>query len=612
MASDACLDDMLSSIGYGQWQVPVLVLNILTHLVIPIHMMGSALLGAPVAFRCAPDFSFLQNSSNLSSLSFWPSNLTSTDPTINRSSADLLYDSKCLDPGAPSHKTISLPVTVGSSEVTWRPTELPSCPWVAYDDSVFVSTVITQWDLICEKEMMRPLFQMMYSIGALFGSLIGGQISDSFGRKIAIQVGVVFNVIGVVALYTVPVYSGALVARVLLGGACNFMVLPAFSLALEISSPKYRTVIGMLLGTSFSIAIILMAGLGFFIRIWDHLMILTAGVPLIVLVPLSFYINESPRWLIHHGRGAEAADIMTRAVAENKVALTETLAADIEGLKERSNDDKKELKEEQQHPKKGLSLWLKESCQGASAYCRSGPLRIILFVTPLIWILQGCLYLGIILNANNFTSNDPIIYITMSGVMDISAILLATPLSMRIGRRVLCLCCFFSSGVFLITDLLVPQDLLWLKFTLVMAALMLLAASFQVIFLYTTELFPTGMRSRGFALANLAGNIGFLVAPMITDLLSQIAPWSVSLTFGAGGIAASSLFLLLPETLHRPLPETILDVEKRHRSTRICRMWRKRTTDSLDDASEIEIGESEALNPTEILCTEKPITGDSK
>ncbi|XP_064100619.1 solute carrier family 22 member 6-A-like [Macrobrachium nipponense] len=391
------------------------------------------------------------------------------------------------------------------------------------------------------------------------------------------------------------------------------MVLPAFSLALEISSPKYRTVIGMLLGTSFSMAIILMAGLGFFIRVWDQLMILTAGVPLIVLVPLSFYINESPRWLIHHGRGTEAANIMTRAVAENKVAFNETLAADIEGLKERTNDNKKKTKEEeqQQHPRKGLSLWLKRSYQGASAYCRSGPLRIILFITPLIWILQGCLYLGIILNANNFTSNDPIIYVTVSGVMDISAILLATPLSMRLGRRVLCFFCFFAAGVFLIIDLFIPQALLWLKFTFVMAALMLLAASFQVIFLYTTELFPTGMRSRGFALANLAGNIGFLVAPMITDFLSQIAPWSVSLTFGVGGIAASSLFLLLPETLHRPLPETILDVEKRHLSTRISCRWWKRTTDSLDDSSEIETGESEALNPTEI-CTEKSINGDSK
>ncbi|XP_064100654.1 solute carrier family 22 member 6-like [Macrobrachium nipponense] len=164
--------------------------------------------------------------------------------------------------------------------------------------------------------------------------------------------------------------------------------------------------------------------------------------------------------------------------------------------------------------------------------------------------------------------------------MDMISILLATPLSMRVGRRGLIAGFLLVGGVLFMIDLTVPEALHWLKFALVMTALTLVAASFQVNFLYTPELFPTLMRSRGLALSIFACNIGFMVAPLIVDLLAPLAWWSVGVTFGCGGIIASILVPFLPETLHRPLPDTVLDVDERHENAHYYIKWtRKRRTD---------------------------------
>jgi len=41
----------------------------------------------------------------------------------------------------------------------------------------------------------------------------------------------------------------------------------------------------------------------------------------------------------------------------------------------------------------------------------------------------------------------------------------------------------------------------------------------QVVFMYVPELFPTMVRTKGFAMVTLAGSLGQCVAPIVTDLL---------------------------------------------------------------------------------------------
>lgn len=174
--------------------------------------------------------------------------------------------------------------------------------------------------------------------------------------------------------------------------------------------------------------------------------------------------------------------------------------------------------------------------------------------------------------------------------MDLIAILIATPLNMRMGRRFIVGGALLVAGVLLLVDLAVPEEFMWIRWVLVMTSLLLIAAVFQVNFMYVPELYPTVIRSRGFALASLAGSFGFLTAPFITDVLAQKTWWAVGATFGSAGILGSLLVPLLPETNNMPLPDTIEDVERRREGIRAAKKGKTRE----DEAEEMPaIGSAE-------------------
>lgn len=57
---------------------------------------------------------------------------------------------------------------------------LNQCPCAnpSYDDSLFQDTIITYWDLICEKEWLVSFNQTIHMLGILIGSIIFGMLSD--------------------------------------------------------------------------------------------------------------------------------------------------------------------------------------------------------------------------------------------------------------------------------------------------------------------------------------------------------------------------------------------------------------------------------------------------
>ena len=60
---------------------------------------------------------------------------------------------------------------------------LKSCQRWIYDRSVFSSTLITKFDLVCDRDWMKSLVGMMYMIGLFLGSLVVGFAADRYGRK---------------------------------------------------------------------------------------------------------------------------------------------------------------------------------------------------------------------------------------------------------------------------------------------------------------------------------------------------------------------------------------------------------------------------------------------
>lgn len=60
----------------------------------------------------------------------------------------------------------------------------PNCKELVYDNSVFDQTTITQWDLVCEREWLVDLSQLLVMVGILIGNILFGYLSD---RYVALQ-----------------------------------------------------------------------------------------------------------------------------------------------------------------------------------------------------------------------------------------------------------------------------------------------------------------------------------------------------------------------------------------------------------------------------------------
>ncbi|XP_042883420.1 solute carrier family 22 member 7-like [Penaeus japonicus] len=543
MAGADRIDDVLSAIGYGWWQMPVLLATIVAN-TIPLHYMSSSLLSAPMAFRCtapgslnAPEPSLLSESSEAST------------PTNNS-----WFNNECLDPSLPSQPALPALSAAGGS-LQRRATGLPSCPEIEYDSSVYSLTVISEFDLVCEREWLRPLFQMMVTIGAILGCFFAGSISDSMGRRRAMQISCLLGLPASLAVAFVPWLPVVLVLRVFMGISVRMVMLSTINLCMETCPPRHRTVLGMFMGLPYSACVILFALVGYFVSGWRYLQLIWT-LPYVIMTPITLFVKESPRWLAQSGRGKDAAAELEEAAKRNHVELPSNLIAYLEKMKQDScvlSDGGKE-----QVPLKEL----------LGKYLQSPAMLIIILITPMMYLLLCLLYNGIFLNVNNFTSTNPFQYIAMLSLFEIVSVLMATPANQLLGRRCVIGWTLFLAGGLFLGVMFVPEDIWYAKWALVMISFFLAGGGYQVTFMYVPELFPTMVRTKGFALVTLAGSLGQLVSPIVTDLLAQQAWWAVGVSLGCSGMVAGLLVPALPETKDMPLPETVQDVEDRRNNAK--------------------------------------------
>lgn len=540
------MEEALTEIGFGRWQGLVMFMALLSHSIGPVQQLGSTFLSAPVPFRCSyPDYTQVANLTNITRFEYLRG--------LSDGNTDV-FPSTCLPEVNLEDYENVVKTEVSKIKVNQKTTGFSSCPEIEYDTSTFQSTVVTEWNLVCEKAALRPLFQMTYSIGAILGSTFCGQLSDWLGRKKTLQIGGILTLITVVATSIVPWYSVMIFMRILMGTGTILTLFPTYTLISEVSPPNRRTISTMIPGITYFGFMGVLSLFSYLVPYWRRL-ILLCNTPLLILVPLYFIIDESPRWLIQKGRTKEAVDLLKKAANQNGVTLSSSTLLSLEKL---SQMNKIFGEVDKDNVDNQGSLQMLRACFSSPG------MRTILSVMPLMWCLKRALYIGIVLNANNFSSTSPFQYVALLGAMGLVGLTLSIPLSIKITRRFFVGGMLSVGGLFLFFDLAVPAGCWVAKWVLVMGGFCLVSAAFQINYIYAAELFPTVIRTRGFTFTNLVGSIGEMIIPLVTDIVVQYHWWAASVTFGCAGIIASLLLPLLPETKDRPMPETIQDVEDRY------------------------------------------------
>jgi sugar porter (SP) family MFS transporter len=153
-------------------------------------------------------------------------------------------------------------------------------------------------------------------VGAAFGSLGSGYLSDRFGRRVTLRMLSLLFIVGALGTATAPSVPFMVAARFLLGIAVGggSATVPVF--IAEIAGPSRRARLvsrnELMIVSGQLLAYVLSAVLAALLHtpgIWRY-MLAIAMVPGILLLIGTFFVPPSPRWLASKGRFDEAQDVL--------------------------------------------------------------------------------------------------------------------------------------------------------------------------------------------------------------------------------------------------------------------------------------------------------------
>ncbi|XP_026498619.2 organic cation transporter protein-like isoform X1 [Vanessa tameamea] len=401
-----------------------------------------------------------------------------------------------------------------------------------YDRSEVGDTIISEWDLVCDRATLTNLAEVVFLIGVGIGGVLGGWISDKFGRKkILIGMMLAQSLLAIVSLL-MQSYLQYVLVRLVMGLVSVSVVYAAFVLSVELVGGAWVTIAGVCNFFPLPLAYIIVSLLSMVLPNWRDLQ-LALSLPGCFLLVLWFVLPESPRWLLSVGRTQEAKMVLEKASKFNK----KDNIADIDKL---LTLNKSEIRTEEPSV---LMLF-------------KGYLLKRTFCLFIIWFSMTIAYYGLLLNIGKFNLGNLHITSIILAAVEIPAIALSIPILFKAGRRipifvsmVVCGLACVASEVFSISF----EDN-WIIISCLMLGKFAIASTNIMMPIFTAELYPTIIRNLGVGASQISSGLALICIPYLWELakLNEHLPM---VTIAALSAAGGAIVLLLPDTIKSKEPK---------------------------------------------------------
>ncbi|KAM5319333.1 solute carrier family 22 member 12 isoform 9-T9 [Glossophaga mutica] len=385
--------------------------------------------------------------------------------------------------------------------------------WV-YDQSTFTSTIVAEWDLVCDSQALRPMAQSIFLAGVLVGAAIFGRASDRFGRRLVLTWNYLHMAVWGTATAFAPTFPVYCLFRFLLAVASAGVMMNTAILLMEWTSEQTHTLAMTCNALGYSFGMVLLAVAAYGLRDWTLLQ-LALSVPFF----LFFVYSWVPVGVTH------AAPPCCRSQAKR--------------------------------------IWL-VTCRSKAWGWLAESARWLLITGRLE---KGLRELQRVAAINGKRAvRDALTKEVLLGVLDIPAKIGSLMLLRCLGRRPVQAGSLVLAGLCILANVLVPLEMRYLRSSLAMLGIECIGIAFTCTTIYTGELFPTVLRSTcanrmtAVGLGQVGARGGAMLGPMVR-LLSTHHPSLPLLVYGAVPVLSGLTALLLPETRSLPLPDTIQDVQ---------------------------------------------------
>jgi len=430
--------------------------------------------------------------------------------------------------------------------LSWNRSDITSnattttCDSYVYNKTWFVSTMQTQWNLVCDNSNSILLSSTAYMAGVLLASLITGPIADNYGRQRPLCLGFGLTPVFGVLAAVMPTMGGYCFFRFMTGLSLHTAFLCSYVLIAEMTKPKYRPLATIGFHVIFSLGCCMTALLSYFVRDWFYLQLIIA-LPLIWTVPIYFLLPRSLRWELSQGYTNKTMKTLQSIgkINRKKIPGDLTLVA-YSGRPIRPVSFKDLLTHKN--------------------------LRKHLLIVYFIWFVESFIYYSLSAGIGNIV-DDVFVNFFIINFVDVVGHLIALYTCTVYGRRRTLIVAFLISGLALFASiplLLLSSDvdvrMIHSIFSLIGKAGA--AVGYSVIFLYSVEMFPTGIRVTVVGTSSVLIDVSSIIFPYILGPLNEVWAALGAVIFGSFAmVVAAFCTFLLPNTIGIHMPDTIYEAE---------------------------------------------------
>lgn len=205
----------------------------------------------------------------------------------------------------------------------------------------------------------------------------------------------------------------------------------------------------------------------------------------------------------------------------------------------------------------------KDSQQRGGSYTdlfKTPKIRVYSIITPFVWAVCAFTFFGINQYIGRLGGN---LYLNvfLSAVCLAPSPVLLVIASLYLRRKVTMIACFSITAVALLVFLIVPKGMESVILGFAIIGQIGAFSAFVLVYLFTTEIFPTVIRNSAMGLCSVFGRIGGIAAPFVVNIGIE---WVSILIFSVLALLAAISCCLLPETKNTILFNSIEQAETAH------------------------------------------------